>query len=151
LIPLLSLVCLLIPLLIYGAVFVKFRTLAVGAPKIVPPPGKPVPREVALDLTVMITDQGFHFKVHPSFRQPWMSAAIDGAGPDIPRTDQGFDFVRLGERLRQIKGEHRGETRIILGAEDHISYDILIKAMDYARGDEAEQLFPNVTLTRGVV
>lgn len=151
LITVLSLVCMLIPLLLYGAVFVKFRTLDVQSPKHVPP-GEPIPKpDKALDLTVFITDQGFHFKVNPEFRLPWMAQAYTGSGPEIPRIDEGWDFAQLSEKLREIKSDHRAETKIVLGAEDHIAYDILIKVMDHARGDETETLFPNVTLTRGVV
>jgi biopolymer transport protein ExbD len=151
LIPLLSLVSMLIPMLIFGAVFVKFKTLEVKPPKVVPPPRAQLPDEKALDLTVMITDQGFHFKVNQEFREPWMAQAFDGAGPDIPRAADDWDFETLTDRLRQIKGSHARETRIILGAEDHIAFDVLIQAMDHARGTDDDQLFPNVTLTRGVV
>jgi hypothetical protein len=151
LIPVLSLVCMLIPLLIFGAVFEKFKTLEVEPPKLVPPPNEQLPDAPALDLTVMITDQGFHFRVNQQFREPWMAQAFDGAGPDVPRGEDGWDFEALTDRLRRIKHSHARETRIILGAEDHIAFDILIKAMDRARGSDEDQLFPHVTLTRGVV
>jgi len=149
LISVLALVCMLIPLLLYGAVFVKFRTLKVNAPR-VGDKVDPVERE-DLQLTVFITDQGFHFKVNPELRLPWMSQATGAAGPDIPRTDDGWDFDELTARLKEIKRDHARERRITLGAEDDIDFDVLIKVMDRARGSESDQLFPEVTLTRGVV
>jgi hypothetical protein len=148
LIAVLALVAMLIPMLLYGAVFLKFVTVDVKAPKIDPPGEEPIKE---LQLTVFITDQGFHFKVNPEFRQPWMVQSTDGAGPDIPRTDDDWDWVGLGERLREIKRDNKDERRITLGAEDDIDFDTLIKAMDHARGSDDEQLFPEVTLTRGVV
>jgi len=147
LISVLALVAMLIPMLLYGVVFVKFKTLNVNAPKV----GDEVPPSEDLQLTVFITDQGFHFKVNPERRQPWMAQAGDGAGPDIPRRDDDWDWISLGERLRELKRDNTKERRITLGAEDDIDFDILIKVMDHARGTDDEQLFPEVTLTRGVV
>ncbi|MBW2277266.1 MAG: biopolymer transporter ExbD [Deltaproteobacteria bacterium] len=149
LISIMALVAMLIPMLLYGAVFVKFVTLDVNSPTI-DRPGKEPPKE-ELQLTVFITDQGFHFKVNPERRQPWMAQAADGSGPDIPRTGDGWDFDALADRLKELKRDNRGERSIIFGAEDDIDFDILIEAMDYARGSDEEQLFPDVTLTRGVV
>ncbi len=146
LIPIMNLVCMLIPLLLYGAVFVRFVTIDVKQPNIGPIIDGEKDGE-SLDLTVMITDQGFHFKVRPTHRLPWMSQET----PDIPRKDSGWDFAALGEKLWEIKKLHRQETRIILGAEDNIAFDILIKAMDSARGTDQDVLFPDVTLTRGLV
>ena len=156
LIPIMNLVCMLIPLLLYGAVFVRFMTLDVNAPKIAQASVQQQPEEnKALNLTVMITDQGFHFKVNPIHRLPWMSQATDtaSAGPDIPKKDDDWDFEEFNRKLKELKDLHREEVNIILGAEDDIPYEVLIKAMDYSRGgsDAETQLFPVVTLTRGVV
>jgi len=154
LIPILNLVCMLIPLLLYGAVFVRFMTLTVNAPKISSAPSQQQPEQLEnLNLTVMITDQGFHFKVNPKHRLPWMAQATDtaSAGADIPKKDDGWDFDEFNRKLKEIKQNHREELNIILGAEDDIKYEVLIKAMDYSRGTDVEPLFPVVTLTRGVV
>ncbi len=146
LIPIMNLVCMLIPLLLYGAVFVKFQTLTVK-----PPPTTPkitTPEETKnLNLTVIATDQGFHLKVNPAHRKPWMNAD----GPDIPKKDGGWDFATLLEKLALIKNDHGKETRIILGAEDDVTLDVLIKMMDCSRGAPESPLFPDVSLTRGIV
>ena len=154
LIPIMNLVCMLIPLLLYGAVFVRFATLTVNAPKIVPGDIKKSPdQNEALNLTVMITDQGFHFKVNPRHRMVWMSRATEtaSAGPDIPKKDDDWDFDEFERKLKELKADHREERNIILGAEDDIQIEVLIKAMDYSRGTNEHPLFDVVTLTRGVV
>ena len=154
LIPIMNLVCMLIPLLLYGAVFVRFATLTVNAPKIVPGDiDKSPDQNEALNLTVMITDQGFHFKVNPKHRMAWMSRATEtaSAGPDIPKKDDDWDFDELERKLKELKADHREERNIILGAEDDIQIEVLIKAMDYSRGTNEDPLFDVVTLTRGVV
>ena len=154
LIPIMNLVCMLIPLLLYGAVFVRFITLEVNSPKMSNAPAEQPPdANEKLNLTVMITDQGFHFKVNPRFRMPWMSQATEtaSAGPDIPKKDDDWDYDELNKRLKELKENHREERQLILGAEDDILFEVLIKSMDYSRGTDTEELFPDVTLTRGVV
>ncbi len=151
LIPIMNLVCMLIPLLLYGAVFIRFVTVNVNQQRIVKDV-PPSPEEETLNLTVMITDQGFHLKVNPRFRLPWMSQASgDAIGPDIPKKNLEYDYAALNERLREIKERHREETRIIVGAEDNVAFDVLVTTMDYARGTDDDRLFPDVTLTRGLV
>ena len=153
LIPIMNLVCMLIPLLLYGAVFVRFVIIEVNSPRMSQVPSQQPPdQNEKLNLTVMITDQGFTFKVNPKYRLPWMSMSTEAAsaGPDIPKKDDDWDFKELHKKLREIKENHREETQIILGAEDDIKYEVIIKAMDWSRGTDSERLFPNVTLTRGV-
>ena len=152
LIPVMNLVCMLIPLLLYGAVFLRFMTIEVNSPRMSNVPQEQPEQNEKLNLTVMITDQGFTFKVNPKFRLPWMSMSTEtaSAGPDIPKKDDDWDYKELNKKLKEIKENHREETQIILGAEDDIKYDVLIQTMDWSRGTENDRLFPNVTLTRGV-
>jgi biopolymer transport protein TolR len=152
LIPVMNLVCMLIPLLLYGAVFLRFMTIEVNSPRMSSVPQEQPEQNEKLNLTVMITDQGFTFKVNPKFRLPWMSMSTEtaSAGPDIPKKDDDWDYKELNKKLKEIKENHREETQIILGAEDDIKYEVLIQTMDWSRGTENDRLFPNVTLTRGV-
>jgi len=149
LIPIMNLVCMLIPLLLYGAVFIRFSTLNVWSEKY--GQGK-AETEDLLNLTVFITDQGFYLKGNPKYRRYWMQKKNEGASlfADIPKKDNDWNFIELNEKLKQIKSDHSLETRIYIGAEDNIEYDIIIKTMDYSRGTIKQPLFPDVTLTRGV-
>jgi biopolymer transport protein ExbD len=150
LIPILNLVCMLIPLLVFGAVFVSYHTIEVSQPEVASLPPTVEPRD-SLHLTVMITDEGFHFKVNPQYRLPWMAQAspASGSGPDIPKQDDGYDYKALRKRLIEIKDRYPKEQSIILGAEDDVAYDVIIKTMDASRGIE-KALFPLVQLTRGI-
>jgi biopolymer transport protein ExbD len=153
LIPIMNLVCMLIPLLLYGAVFMRFMVIEVNSPRMSNVPQEQPEQNEKLNLTVMITDQGFTFKVNPKFRLPWMSMSTEtgaSSGPDIPKKDDDWDYKELNKKLKEIKENHREETQIILGAEDDIKYDVLIQTMDWSRGTDNDRLFPNVTLTRGV-
>lgn len=155
LIPILNLVCMLIPLLLYGAIFVRYQALDVHAPKPCVGDGCSPPPEISdkLDLAVMVTEQGFHIKVNPKFRQSWMvqAAGAGGIGPDIPKKDEDWDFEALHRRLRELKSLHKTDMNIVLGAEDDVSYEVIIKTMDYSRGTANSPLFPNVQLSRGWV
>ena len=149
LIPIMNLVCMLIPLLIFGAVFVQYRTVEVSSPQPVTGPNTIDEDEPSLQLRVWVTDAGFHVRVHPNFRQAWMSESTqtEAQGPDIPVGPDGYDYATLTARLRGLKERFGAERKMILGAEDDVAYDVLIHVMDASRGGEKE-LFPDVTLTR---
>ena len=148
LIPILNLVCMLIPLLLYGAVFVKFKVLDVAPPKIKQGTIEQT-KDDALNLQVIVGEAGFYIKVNPKHRQAWM--AEPGTGPDIPKTDNGLDYDELRRKLTELKNAHATEQTIFIGAEDNIDYEIIIKLMDFTRGTSAHPLFPNVQLTRSLV
>ena len=145
LVPILNLVCMLIPLLLYGAVFVRYNTLDVAHQG---PAGQP-PAELSVELgmTVKITERGFRLQVNPAHRLSWMNR---GEGSEIPKSDDGWNYAALNERLAEVKRAEDRETRIFLVAEDDIPFQVLIRTMDFARGED-DELFPDVILTRGVV
>ena len=149
LIPILNLVCMLIPLLLYGAVFVKFKVLDVQPPRL---PTKIDTNQLqdddALRLQIFVAKDGFHIKVNPMHRKAWMAA--DNIAPDIPRRDDHFDFEELRRKLVELKTEHSTERQILIGAEDDIEYDVLIKLMDFTRGTASNPLFPDVQLSRSM-
>lgn len=130
-----------------GVVFVRYNTIDVD-PATTPNAVDPA-RPESLDLAVVISARGFHIRVNPRFRKPWMTEAVaDAQGiPDIPKQNDEYDYAALEKRLRELKQDHSNERRIILGAEEDIAYDVLIKTMDYSRGFKSD-LFPDVTLTR---
>ncbi|MDJ0764609.1 MAG: hypothetical protein QNJ97_16645 [Myxococcota bacterium] len=57
-------------------------------------------------------------------------------------------FYEFGNRLRELKENHNQETSIILGAEEDIPYEVLLKVIDHSLGTTARPLFPDITLTR---
>jgi biopolymer transport protein ExbD len=148
LIPILNLVCMLIPLLLYGAVFVKFKVLDVQPPKVSVIDDDPIKNDDSLKLQIFVAKDGFHLKVNPVHRKAWMTD--DNVGPDIPRKDNRFDFEELHRKLVELKNEHVTERQILVGAEDDIGYDVLIKLMDFTRGTPSHPLFPDVQLSRSM-
>jgi biopolymer transport protein ExbD len=145
LIPVMNLVCLLIPFLLLTATFVQYAVIHVTSPRFVPGPGQ-VETDPGLDLTVLVTDEGFTLSTR---------GRTLGTGPTVPVVHgpgrAGHDYASLTARLRQIKDDNEGESRINIGAERNIDYDIVVKVMDATREDGSGELFPDVVLLAGVI
>jgi biopolymer transport protein ExbD len=156
LIPVMNLVCLLIPFLLLTATFIQYAVIGASAPRLNPVPGQPPAETRPLELTVLVTDQGFRLTSAGRSLGPLAGAdASRAASPTVPKTTRGgradYDYSSLQLRLRQIKDEHEGESVIRIGAERNIDYATVVKVMDATRGDTAGELFPDVVLLAGVI
>lgn len=156
LIPVMNLVCLLIPFLLLTATFIQYAVIDVSAPRLNPVPGEPAREARPLELTVLVTDQGFRITSAGRSLGPAADAdASQATPPTVPVTRrQGgtdYDYASLQLRLRQIKDEHEGESVIRIGAERNIDYATVVKVMDASRGDLDGELFPDVVLLAGVI
>ena len=75
------------------------------------------------------------------------TAGTEGA-PTVPmKTDGEDDYLALGNILATVKKSFPSETKVIIGAEGDVAYEVLIKTMDAAReAPDKQLLFPDVTL-----
>lgn len=94
LIPIMNLVCLLIPFLLYTASFVVFSTVNVRSPQFVRPTvGPPEPIDENLNLMLVITDEGFRLRSATVAALPSScghnGAVADRSTPDIPLSEDG--------------------------------------------------------------
>jgi len=156
LIPVMNLVCLLIPFLLLTATFIQYAVISTSAPRLNPLPGEPPDATRPLELTVLVTDQGFRItSAGHSLGRLADADASPAASPSVPMTTRGdraeYDYPSLQLRLRQIKDEHEGESVIRIGAERNIDYATVVKVMDATRGDTIGELFPDVVLLAGVI
>jgi len=189
LIPVMNLVCLLIPFLLYTAAFIQYAVIDVASPRFQNRAQVTQPDEQnqeALNLMLIITDQGFRLAASGGVLPEGCASSTEaGAASDAPTvplnpnaescTDNlgyptasqrnsrtalrlgppscAYNFQRLRECIVRIKDEYPDERQIIISAENRIDYDVLIHAMDAARGDaenREQQLFPDVILSSGV-
>ena len=180
LIPIMNLVCLLIPFLLYTASFVVFATVDVTASRNTPCVNCSEEQTPQLDLTVVITDQGFRVASGDDEALPTSCGAAEastalhiplsqsaGACTDDSGYPSGSDraerqSLRLGppscaynfDRLQQcmidLKAEHPDDSRIIISGEPGTDYETLIRAMDATRGSPDQPLFPNVSIAAGL-
>lgn len=169
LIPIMNLVSLLIPFLLMTASFIQYAVINVAAPRISARAEATPPEEQEkqpLNLTLVITDQGFHFKAQQPLPGQQQQASTDAAtqGPEIPLDDCNqpgdpeqikdqqllqervrrglgpeacrYNWQRLRERFLEIKEQYPDERQLIISAEPKIDYEVIIKAMDTSRCKE---------------
>ncbi len=165
LLPIMNVFCILIPFLLLTASFVQLTIVDTSLPassKVNPTVESssptPTPEEKHLNLTVMITAQGFSVAGYGGVLNVSGEQAEEGQKPKtiIEKMPNGeFDFDKLVEVMVRIKEAYPGQFSVILLPEQTIQYDVIIKIMDLARkykkklpnGEEQDELlFPNPIL-----
>jgi biopolymer transport protein ExbD len=167
LIPMMNLICLLIPFLLLSAEFIKIAVINVSSPQLGGGPSvtsqqKEKEEKQPLNLTIAITDQGFTIAGSGAV----LGAEDSGGGPtialkerydkDLRKNVMDYDYPALTKKLDDIKKIAPDETQVILSAEPDIEYNVLIKTMDASRETKDEEggvkfLFPDVVLSAGIV
>ena len=102
-------------------------------------------------LTVLISKKGFYVAATGGvLGQPQGQPNPAEAPPSIPKKGDGaFDYTALTESMVNVKKEFPSETKVIVGAEGDIPYEVLVQTMDAIRetpGKERKLLFTDVTL-----
>jgi biopolymer transport protein TolR len=102
-------------------------------------------------LSVLIAKKGFYVAGAGGVLGPQTGAVNPSEmAPTLPKKADGtFDFAGLTAQLVGIKKEFPTETKVIIGAEPDISYEVLVGTMDAVRESPAPDrkvLFPDVTL-----
>jgi biopolymer transport protein ExbD len=103
-------------------------------------------------LTVLISKKGFYVAATGGVvgQQSQGQANPAEAPPSIPTKGDGtYDYTALTESMVNVKKEFPSETKVIVGAEGDIPYEVLVSTMDAIRetpGKERKLLFTDVTL-----
>ena len=102
-------------------------------------------------LSVLISKKGFYVAGAGGVLGP-QSGSVNPAElpPTLPRkADGSYDYASLTAQLLGVKKEFPAETKVIIGAESDIPYEVLVGTMDAVRETAALErkiLFPDVTL-----
>lgn len=158
--PVMNLMVVLIPMLLWSTEFVKLAIRELN----LPPAGSMgtgtgenqslQEQEKRFQLTVIISKRGFYIGNQAGYLT---GVANIQEEPTIPLLDDGtYNFERLKEQLIEIREKIRGqgfvdENSIIISAESDIPYKHIIRLMDYittykdAQGNEQE-LFPQINI-----
>jgi biopolymer transport protein ExbD len=137
LIPVMSLLVVLVPMLLQTAVFERTAAVQVNLPSAdeVRYLQEPDPGMLADSLTLALTDQGF------------LLASGEKTLVRVPRTgDAAFDYPALAQELARAKERFPAQESLVLLVEDKILYDDVIRTMDRCRPH-----FPAVSLADRVV
>jgi biopolymer transport protein ExbD len=102
-----------------------------------------------LNLTVSITERGFTIAASGAVLY---QDDVPGKVPTIPKLPgtKEYDYTALTKKMRQIKDNFESETKVIINANNDITYETVVAAMDSIRQDASKQLFPDVLLSAGV-
>lgn len=157
--PVMNLMVVLIPILLFSAEFVKLSIRELNLPPASSGQGigdekKPTEQEKRLFLTVLVSKRGFYIGTKGGF--------LSGEGksedePSIPINEDGsYNYQMLQERLVELKGKiadqsFADEKSAILSAEADIPYKDIVKAMDYItvyKDEEgiSRELFPQINI-----
>lgn len=101
-------------------------------------------------LSVLISKKGFYVAATGGVVGQQAQASPSEAPPSIPkRADGTYDYTALTESMVNVKKEFPSESKVIVGAEGDIPYEVLVQTMDAIRetpGRERKLLFTDVTL-----
>ena len=102
-------------------------------------------------LTVLISKEGFYVAATGGvLGQPQAQANPAEAPPSIAKKSDGtYDYTALTESMVNVKKEFPSESKVIVGAEGDIPYEVLVQTMDAIRetpGRDRKLLFTDVTL-----
>jgi biopolymer transport protein ExbD len=102
-------------------------------------------------LTVLISKKGFYVAATGGvLGQPQAQPNPAEAPPSIAKKVDGtYDYGALTESMVNVKKEFPSESKVIVGAEGDIPYDVLVQTMDAIRetpGRDRKLLFTDVTL-----
>jgi biopolymer transport protein TolR len=102
-------------------------------------------------LSVLVSKKGFYVAGAGGILGP-QSGSVNPAEvpPTLPRkADGSYDYASLTAQLVGVKKEFPTETKVIIGAEADIPYEVVVGTMDAVRESPAPErkiLFPDVTL-----
>lgn len=136
LIPVMSLLVVLVPMLLQTAVFEQLAAVQLNLPSAddVAYNPEPTPQDSGDSVSVAITDSGFRI------------LSSKDTLKKVPRlADGSYDMDGFGEALAEVKKSFKSQEAIILLIEDGVLYDDIIHTMDTCR-----PLFPGISLAPGL-
>jgi biopolymer transport protein ExbD len=159
--PVMGLMCILIPLLLTSTESIKLGMIELNLPKASSggggnkPKDEPKEKEQKLNVNVTLTNDGFYVGSA-------LGVATMEGEPTIPRKggEKVYDYEKLTKYLADLKKKAQGNfvdlENITIVAEKDIAYKFMIWTMDAARlyrDDTGKRriLFPSVSIAAGVM
>lgn len=100
----------------------------------------------ALNLTVLISSEGFGIKTANGNVSTGCTSA--GSGLAVPKRSGDYDYNGLrqcGMRLKKASPEFAEESQVLISANNNVDYQTIVNTMDALRSDKDNQpLFPEV-------
>lgn len=114
--------------------------------------GRAAINEPSLNLNVTLTDGGIIVTGSGGKLAPGCQNVATGRVMTVPKLGKDYDWPALTACVARIKGvpQFADEHDVIIGADPMIQYEHVVAAMDALRGDDQQELFPDVLLSAGV-
>ena len=137
LVPIMAILIILIPVLLYAFTFFEVKVQAVAAPRLGPAQKNKKKddedQKKPLNLTVLVTKDGFAIKQQAELTDepeaPIPKRTFMVKGKEIVE----YDYPALYTRIRQKKIEHPDETTVNVGAEMAIPWQTIARTIDATR------------------
>ncbi len=138
LIPIMSIMVILVPMLVFMFSFVEITVQAVAAPKMGTGQSKPTQEDQKrpVNLTVLISDKGFVIKYDEEMMtQEEKPIPLRTFPPDVEHREDwtDYDWPGLHNRLEEMKKKFPEEQTLNIGAEFHIPWKVIARTIDTAR------------------
>lgn len=143
LLPIMNLICLLIPFLLMAAQFVKIGVILVETPHVTRNPGGQPPPKERLDLTLVLTDQGYYIKSAQGSECPSGVAQdrklcfkrVDGKlTPKVLEALQLHLWRLYASKYKNFRFRNPDDRHAItVTPEPNVSYEDLVKTLDAIR------------------
>ena len=163
LVPMMCLLCILIPMLLVTAVFERVAALNTHLPTASTlgggePGAKKPDRPVTgiVELRVFVRGTGFRVEATLSHDENGKEKdTYEDVLYDLPVQGQEYDVESLRQVLRSLKQRYPRHEEVILLIDDAIPYDVIVQAMDTCREEVYEErgeivrhvFFPNIALS----
>ena len=132
-------------MLVMAASLLAVAQVAAQLPTYGPPrPGR------ALDLNVILTDQGITVAGSGGQLAPGCEATGTPGAPTIPRLAAAYDFTALTACVARVKDAYPDEVEVTIGAEPTVAYQDVIRALDAVRNRGSRPLFTDVRISAGL-
>lgn len=147
--PIMGLICILIPLLVYAFSFYEIKIAPVSAPNVAAPGHEQAGDEQKkpLNLTVLLTEQGFAVKMDREVAGEDLSDInIPKKSFELPdgRRVTDYDYPELYAQLVKVKKRFRNEVTINIGADPDVTWESVARTIDAARVELKQETFPDL-------
>jgi len=141
--PMMSVVCVLIPMILLAFSFYEIKVQPVAAPKVGFSGGgkgggvadNPEENKVPLNLTVIVTSKGVQVKQTAEIAAGEADVKFDRKLFEIADgvKEEDYDYPAVYSKLVEIKKKHPNETSINIGAESDINWAYVARMVDASR------------------
>jgi biopolymer transport protein ExbD len=144
LLPVMSILCILIPVLILAFNFFEVSIQQVAAPKVGKPKEADENKDKPLQLTVVIDSKGFSIKQNTELvTEKEKPIPKHDVQTEKGETKKDYNFAELYRRLREIKRNFPEERTVNISGDPKIPWHVVARTIDASRVQLEEDAFPD--------